>query len=134
MIACSVVLKICANARYSLWMPKEIDVTRLDTDGLRNLIVNHRTRGATDSPTYIAALRELERRTGRGLDFDKSYQAIREAAREKRFLSYKQLADASGAEWLQVHYEIGNHLWRLVEYAHRKGWPLTSVCAKSSPT
>jgi hypothetical protein len=108
-------------------MSKEIDVGRLDTDRLRNLIVNHRTKGATASQLYLDALRELERRTGGGLDFDKSYQTICQAAREKRFLSYKELADASGAEWSRVHYAIGGHLWRLVEYAHRKGWPMLSA-------
>jgi hypothetical protein len=108
-------------------MAKEIDLTRLDTDRLKTLILNHRKKGATNSQVYLDALRELERRTGRGLDFDKSYQAIQEAAREKRFLSYKELADASGAEWSKVHYEIGRHLWRLVEYADRKGWPMLSA-------
>jgi hypothetical protein len=88
-------------------MIKEIDVNRFDTDRLRNLIVNHRTKGATRSPLYLDALRELERRTGGGLDFDKSYQTIRRAAGEKRFLSYKELADASGADWSKVHYAMG---------------------------
>jgi hypothetical protein len=108
-------------------MPKEIDVARLDTERLRNLIANYRTKRATNSPVYLNALRELEHRTGGGLDFEKSYQAIREAARERRFLSYKELADASGAEWSKVHYGVGGHLWRLVEYAHRKGWPMLSA-------
>jgi hypothetical protein len=108
-------------------MAKDIDFAHLDTERLRNLVANHRTKRATDSPVYINALRELEQRTGHGLDFDKSYQAIREAAREGRFLSYKGLADASGAEWSKVHYAMGGHLWRLVEYAHRKGWPMLSA-------
>ena len=41
-----------------------------------------------------------------------------QAAKEERFLSYKQLADASGADWGQVRYAIGGHLWKLVEYSH----------------
>ncbi|HEY4982712.1 MAG TPA: acyl-CoA dehydrogenase family protein [Pseudolabrys sp.] len=48
-------------------------------------------------------------------------------AAEERFVSYKELADASGANWNQVHYSIGGHLWSLVEYAHRKGWPMLSA-------
>jgi hypothetical protein len=108
-------------------MIKETDVNRLDTDRLRTLVVNHRTKGATGSQLYLDALRELERRTGGGLDFDKSHQTIRRAAGEKRFLSYKELADASGADWSKVHYAMGGHLWRLVEYAHRKGWPMLSA-------
>ena len=114
-------------------MPKDIDVVRLDTERLRNLVANYRTKRATDSPVYLNALRELEQRTGRGLDFDKSYEAIRGAARGRRFLSYKELADASGAEWSKVHYEMGGHLWRLVEYAHRKGWPMLSAIVVNQP-
>jgi hypothetical protein len=108
-------------------MTKEIDVTHLDTDRLRTLIVNHQKKGKTGAQLYLDAMRELERRTGGGLDFDQSYLVIREAAREKRFLSYKELANASGAEWSKIHYAIGGHLWRLVEYSHRKGWPMLSA-------
>jgi hypothetical protein len=108
-------------------MTKEIDVSHLDTDRLRTLIVNHQKKGKTDAQLYLDAMQELERQTGGGLDFDKSYRVIREAAGEKRFLSYKELADASGAEWSKVHYAIGGHLWRLVEYAHCKGWPMLSA-------
>jgi hypothetical protein len=114
-------------------MPKEIDVAALELGGLENLIANHRARGATNSPTYLAALPELERRKGSGLDFDKSFTLIREAARQGNFLSYKQLADASGADWSQVHYAIGGHLWRLVEYAHRMGWPMLSAIVVNKP-
>jgi hypothetical protein len=108
-------------------MPKNIDLAALDTDGLKNLIANYRAHGATESPTYVAALSELERRIGGGLDFDKSYRVIRDAAKNRRFVSYKELADASGVEWSRVHYAMGEHLWRLVEYAHRTGWPMLSA-------
>src|SRR5271165_2030517 len=114
-------------------MAKVIDVAALSTDGLKNLIANHRAKFATDAPAYIAALRELEVRTGGGLDFNKSFQAIREAAHAGRFLSYKDLADASGVEFSQVRYEIGGHLWRLVEYAHRNGWPMLSAIVVNKP-
>lgn len=96
-------------------------------DELKNLIDNHRKRDATDRPLYLEALRELERRKGKGLDFEKSFEVIRKAAEERRFLSYGELAQESGAEWNKVHYAIGNHLWSLVEYAHRNGWPLLSA-------
>jgi len=32
-----------------------------------------------------------------------------------------------GVEWNRVHYSMGKHLWSLVEYAHRKGWPMLSA-------
>ena len=94
---------------------------------LRNIIQNHRDKGVTDAPLYLDALRELDERKGKGLSFDKSFAIIKSAAAERRFISYKDLADESGARWTQVHYSVGSHLWSLVEYAHRKGWPMLSA-------
>src|SRR6516164_5134951 len=110
-----------------------IDVETLSVGELENLIQNHRRKRATDALLYVDALRELEKRKGKGLDFDKSLSIILEAAKGRRFLSYKELADASGADWGQVHYAIGEHLWRLVEYADRKGWPLLSSIVVNKP-
>lgn len=76
-----------------------VQVEKLSVVELENLIQNHRKKRATDAPLYADALRELERRRGKGLDFDKSFRIIRQAAAERRFISYKDLADASGADW-----------------------------------
>ena len=110
-----------------------INVETLSVGQLENLIENHGKQRATDAPMYLDALRELEKRKGKGLDFDKSLSIILKAAKERRFLSYKELADASGADWGQVHYAIGPHLWKLVEYADRKGWPLLSAIVVNKP-
>jgi hypothetical protein len=104
-----------------------ISVSNLSKEQLRNLIENHRRKKATDSPTYIEALQELEKLTGKGLDFEKSFQAILGAAKKQEFLTYKQLADTGGAEWNKVHYALGGHLWKLVEYSHYKRWPMLSA-------
>jgi hypothetical protein len=104
-----------------------IDVLKLTDRELENLMENHRRKGATNRPIYMDAMRELEKRKGGGLDFDKSYNLILEAAREGRFLSYKELADGSGAEWGKVHYSLGSHLWKLVAYADLNGWPMLSA-------
>lgn len=94
---------------------------------LKALIENHRAKNATDRPLYLAALEEYAARRGKGLSFAKSMQVIRQAARTGHFLSYKDLADESGAVWNTVHYSVGQHLWDLVEYAHRRGWPMLSA-------
>jgi len=106
---------------------KTIDVAKLSNQQLKNIIANHRKKGATDHALYIEALEEEARRTGKGLEFNKSFELIRRAAQQGRFVSYKELAVASGSDWKQVHYAIGKHLWSLVEYAHRKGWPMLSA-------
>jgi hypothetical protein len=113
--------------------PGAIDVTKLTDQQLKNVIENHRRKGVTDGTTYVHALAEQARRTGKGLDFDKSFEIIRRAAAEHRFISYKELADASGADWNKVHYSIGGHLGSLVEYAHRKGWPMLSAVVVNRP-
>ena len=110
-----------------------IDVAKLSDDQLKNLIENHRRKQATTVPPYVDAIREWQVRRGRGLDFDKSFAIIKAAAREHRFLSYKELADASGADWNQVHYSIGGHLWNLVEFAHLNGLPMLSAVVVNKP-
>lgn len=105
----------------------DIELAKKSDEQLKALIQNHRDKMATDRPIYVEALRELQRRKGKGLNFDKSFEIIKRAAAEGRFVSYKELADASGAEWTQVHYSIGAHLWGLVEYAHLRGWPMLSA-------
>src|SRR5260370_13990848 len=97
-----------------------MDFETLSSGQLENLIASHRRKRAPDAPLYIDAFRELEKRKGKGLDFEKSLSIILQAAREARFLSYRELADANGADWSQVRYAIASHLWKLAEYAHLK--------------
>ena len=102
-------------------------ITDITDQQLRNLIENHRAKKATNRPLYLEALAEQARRSGKGLSFETSFGVIHAAAAEGRFVSYKELADASGADWNRVRYAIGGHLWSLVEYADRRGWPMLSA-------
>jgi hypothetical protein len=94
---------------------------------LANIIANYRRLGKINDAYYLSAFEEMGRRKGAGLDFDKTFNAVLKAARERRFLSYKQLADQSGVEWSRVRYAVNQHLGNLIEYAHRRGWPLLSA-------
>lgn len=94
---------------------------------LRNVIENHRKNGKVHEAYYLDAMEELARRKGQGLDFQKSFNLIRRAAAERRFLSYKELADASGSDWSKVRYAVNTHLGDLIDYAHGRGWPLLSA-------
>ena len=98
-----------------------------DDKQLANLIANYKRLGNVDDAYYIEALSEMARRNGRGLDFDKTFRAVLKAANQRRFLSYKQLAEESGVEWSRVRYAANRHLGDLIEYAHRRGWPLLSA-------
>lgn len=110
---------------------RPVAVGALSDSGLVNFIDNHRRRAATDRPVYAEALAERERRTGRGLDFDKSYAAIRAAAAQRRFLSFQELAASSEADWGQVRNTMSKHLLQLMEYAHRRQWPMLSAVVVS---
>lgn len=61
------------------------------------------------------------------LDVARTYEAIIEAARARRFLSYADVARASGVEWRKAHLPIGQHLDKLLFTAHSRGWPLLTV-------
>lgn len=105
-----------------------MDPTESLTDKqLQNVIDNHRRHHKTTEPAFLDALAEQARRKGKGLDFDKTFALVRAAAAERRFLSYKQLADESGADWSKVRYAVNDHLGELIAYAHGKGWPLLSA-------
>lgn len=111
-----------------------MDPTESLTDKqLQNVIDNHRRHRKTTEPAYLDALAEQARCKGKGLDFDKTFALVRAAAAERRFLSYKQLADESGADWSKVRYAVNDHLGELIAYAHGKGWPLLSAIIVNQP-
>jgi hypothetical protein len=78
-----------------------IDPNTLSDEGLDNLIANYCRRGVHDA-VYISALSIKAKRKGEGLDFETTMKVIRKAAAEGRFISYDELADASGADWAKV--------------------------------
>ncbi|MFP5077950.1 hypothetical protein ACLE20_11640 [Rhizobium sp. YIM 134829] len=98
-----------------------------DDTQLANLIANYRRLGRVDDPAYLDALSEMARRKGGGLNFEKTFNAVVKAAKEGRFLSYKQLAEESDVEWSRVRYAANQHLRDLLDDAHRRGWPLLSA-------
>ncbi|MCG7392660.1 hypothetical protein MHY87_07055 [Microvirga sp. ACRRW] len=109
--------------------PKKPELKPLDTYDLKTLegwIDAFRRHNLTDDPDFARLLQERERRGTHGLSFETTRLAIYQAAAEGRFLTYKEVADASGAPFAKVRYQIGAHLTRLCEYAHRQGWPLIS--------
>ncbi len=109
---------------------KPIDLADNELD---NLIENHRRHDKLHSKLYIGCLAERARRSGKGLSFEKTFAAVMGAAKDGRFLSYKELADSSGAKWTQVNHSVAKHLGHLVEYADRRGWPMLSSVVVNKP-
>jgi hypothetical protein len=73
----------------------------------------------------------LEKRKGKGLDFDKSLSIILDAAKERRFLSYIELAEASGTDWNHVRFATGqmdpSTLKAFIGAARELGYPVTDA-------
>ena len=60
------------------------------------------------------------------LDLQTTYSAILEAARNRRYISYGDLAKANGATWNEVRFELYGQLGDLMELAAKRRWPIPS--------
>ena len=103
-----------------------LDYSNKTIGELENFVKNYREKGKTDSEAFIVMLRELELRRGKGLDLQKTLDHVIKAAQSHRYVAYKEIAEINGLPWTEIHWEIGDHLGKLCEYAHRKGMPLLS--------
>ncbi|TIV16454.1 MAG: hypothetical protein E5V99_31240, partial [Mesorhizobium sp.] len=65
------------------------------------------------------------------LNINKSYKAILEAARQGRFVTYGEVAAASGMEWKKARRPLPLQLDQLVLVSHERGWPLISAIVVS---
>jgi hypothetical protein len=102
------------------------DFTKLTNPEIERYIAYHRPQAGLGSPDYLAALEERENRQGGGLNFRRTFEIVRHAASESRFLSYGGVAERSGLTWIAARHPMPKHLGNLCEYAHRRGWPLLS--------
>jgi 5-methylcytosine-specific restriction protein B len=65
--------------------------------------------------------------TGEGLRLEASLALIRGAAEERRFVSYGDVAAASGLPWDAARRRMDPHLFALCRRATERGWPLLSA-------
>ena len=61
------------------------------------------------------------------LDLKITYRAILDAARNHRFISYGDLAEANDAKWQKVYRKMNTHLDDLNDIAVKNNWPLLSA-------
>ena len=87
---------------------------------IKIVIKNHKNAGQTEIPYYHELLAENARRSGNGLNFEKTLAAVKQAARERRFLSYWEIAKFSECPWNKVRYSMNRHLQDLLEYCQKK--------------
>lgn len=74
---------------------------------------------------YVDLITARNARAGYRLEV--SRQVIETAARDRRFVSYKDIADANGVEWSKGRHKIIAHLADLIAFGHAKGLPVLSA-------
>lgn len=109
------------------------DLTKFDDQQIENLIANYLKQGKHDTDEFAAFVAEQNRRNGRGLELQTTLRLLHDAARERRFVSYKDVADASGLDWAKARRLIPHHLGGVCRFAHRHGWPLVSAIVVNAP-
>jgi 5-methylcytosine-specific restriction protein B len=103
-----------------------IDLDSKATKDLETIVANCVRLNRTSDPVFDAANKILElRRTGE-YNIEKTIAAIRKRGRLRTFLSYKDVADASGLNWVKSRRGVTPHLDAVCFYAAGKGWPLLS--------
>jgi hypothetical protein len=105
-----------------------VDLESKATKDLETIVANCVRLKRTADPVFAAANAILEtRRTGE-YNLEKTIATIREHGRLRSFLSYKDIADASGLNWVKSRRGVGPHLEALCVRSAEKGWPLlTSI-------
>ena len=110
-----------------------IDVTTLTDEQLSTLIGNHRVKNATAAPLYVEAVAEQHKRGSLGLDLETTVKALAQAARQRRFMSYKDVADANGATWNKVRFRMNKHLDDVLYYCHQTKLPFLTAIVVPKP-
>ena len=110
-----------------------IEVTKLTDEQLSALIENHRVKGVTSAPLFHDAMIEQQRRGSLGLDLQTTVSALAQTARQRRFMSYKDVADANGATWNKVRFRMNKHLDDVLYYCHRNNLPFLTAIVVPKP-
>ena len=94
-------------------------------------IRNHERLGKTDSELFKQLLEERARRAAKVLNPETSLGFLIRAAKERRFVTYGELASANGVAWNDARHRMngtGGHLDNLLDLCHSRGLPLlTSI-------
>lgn len=104
-----------------------MDMTALSLAQLHNVVENHERQRAFDRPDYVAALDEIQFRQGPHLKIDTTVKCILDAAKERKFVSYGDLAKANGCAWQTVRRQMPRHLDLVLGKARARRAPLITA-------
>lgn len=68
------------------------------------------------------------------LSTDATFMLIQQAAQERRFVSYGDVAAASGLAWNAARRRMDPHLLALCRRAAERGWPMLSALVVDKPS
>jgi hypothetical protein len=109
-----------------------MDFSAKSDSEIETWIENHERSGATSAELYKRLLEERARRNSSGLKVENSLRLLSEAASAEKFVTYGDLAKASGVPWSQARHAMNGahgHLDRLLDICHARGMPLlTALC------
>jgi hypothetical protein len=105
-----------------------VDLEAKATKDLETIVANYERLNRTADPVYAAVNKILETRRSGEYNMEKTIATIRKYGRLRSFLCYKDIAEASGLNWVKSRRGVGPHLDAVCVYTTNKGWPLlTSI-------
>lgn len=112
-------------------------VSGLDDDELNTMIENYERLKRTEDAKYKELLQERANRMSKAqkLDHLATIALLRQAAAERKLVTYGEVAAASDAPWTVARHRMsgaGGHLDSVLEMCHVKSWPwLASLCVNA---
>jgi hypothetical protein len=103
------------------------DLAAKSEDEIAAWMANHERLGQTQSPLYASLVTELARRRDLGLRPERSLDCLMQAAKAGRFVSFGELAEASGVAWSKARRAMSGprgHLDKVMAICHARGLPL----------
>jgi hypothetical protein len=96
---------------------------------LKQMQLNYERLAKTETADYHTLVATIDRRGANGLDLERTIGFLRNAAAERRFVSAKDIAAASGVVWDNVvRLRMNAHLDEVTRHVARDGGPLlTSI-------
>ena len=112
-----------------------MDMSEKTDKQIQNLIENHRRAGKLDAPLAAAAIEEQVRRN-KVFNFKAGIEFLLQAARDRRPVNYRQLAEAGGVlmpgdAWHQ-HMARKIPLSQIVDYAHTHDLPAITALIETT--
>ncbi len=111
-----------------------MDFEKKSLPELRQMQSNYERLNKTETADYQTLIATIDRRGANGLDLARTVSFLRNAAAERRYVSYKDIAAASGVVWDNtVRLRMGAHLDEATRQVARDGGPLISSIVVNQP-